>query len=173
MAENAFNVAMLTILEFAYKDYMKRLDNYYFLSRRIRMMIKEKKDEEILETYRRLKKVEGKPFRYKLDKVVYYLSNVAPKKIMLQIAVPVEERTYIEKDRLDFYVRVFRNKPFNERKEIIKNYLIRGDNWKLVNECFSLGSYFEKNIDNLKKYYLFDNYKKYVKEHNLLKEGEE
>lgn len=172
MAEQALNVALLTILEFAYGDYNSRLNEYYFLSRRIRAVIQSNKDQEILATYKRLQQVEPKEFSYKkLNEVVAYLSNVFPMKIMLNIAVPVDERQNIEKERFNFYVRVFRNKPFKERQEIVKRYLILCDNWKTVNSLYPLGDYFEKNLYNLKKYYLFENYEKYVRDNDLL-EGE-
>ena len=171
MAEQALNIALLTILEFAYGDYQSRLNEYYFLSRRIRIVIKRNKDNEILATYKQLKQVQAKEFAYKhLNRVVDYLSNVSPMKIMLDIAVPVDERQHIEKDRFNFYVRVFRNKPFHERQEIVKRYLILCDNWKTVNTLYPLGDYFQRNIYNLKKYYLFENYEKYVRDNNLSEE---
>jgi hypothetical protein len=169
MADQALNVALLTILEFAYGDYTARLNEYYFLSRRIREVIKRNKDKEILATYNKLQQVQAKEFAFKkLNDVVAYLSNVFPMKIMLHIAVPVHERQNIEKDRFNFYARVFRNKPFKERQEIVQRYLILSDNWKTVNELYPLGNYFKKNIYNLKKYYLYDNYEKYVIDNKLL-----
>ena len=171
MADQALNVALLTILEFAYGDYRARLNEYYFLSRRIRAVIKINKDKEILDTYKKLVNVQPMEFSYKkLNNVVEYLSNVFPMKIMLHIAVPVDERQNIEKDRFNFYVRVFRNKPLKERQEIVKRYLILSDNWKTVNALYPLGNYFEKNIYRLKKYYLFSNYEKYVRDNNLLED---
>lgn len=171
MADQALNVALLTILEFAYGDYKSRLNEYYFLSRRIRAVIKINKDKEILTTYKKLVEVQPMEFSYKkLNNVVEYLSNVFPMKIMLHIAVPVDERQNIEKDRFNFYARVFRNKPLKERQEIVKRYLILGDNWQTVNALYPLGDYFKKNIYRLKKYYLFRNYEKYVCDNNLLED---
>lgn len=133
----AFNSAYPVICEFLGKSNSEAMHDFFFFSRKMHNYLQNEFVKKVRQDYDKIKNKGPMQFTYNpkvLWKCLQFFTQVGNEKVLKKLVVPTSyfdtTQENCDKNIYKYYLRLFNQKTKQQKLDILKNYIIRWNNWE-------------------------------------------
>lgn len=148
-------------------------NDYAFLTKKINYLIRRKRNLIIESYYLRIK--DANPKKYDVHEkyskfyknFVYHCIKSLDKQSLSRLIIPNLYLDFgkIDNEQFNYYFKIFYKKTINEKIELFNKFIIKADNFKILDKIHSYSNikqYIKINIYRFKAEYFKDNYEQFI-----------